>query len=385
MKTKNQKGLVMVVVLSTIAFLIIIIQEIAFDTEVELKHGVSRYQKLKSYYSAKSGMELSLLQLMIYKRLSTQVKKLPPIVASQAHLYLHQLWQRPVKFPPDIPEELSDTKKSTIQNTINVSMFKDQSYKVHVESEGSKLHLYDLSSPISALRNWTRSVLYRLLINIRDKHSLIADTYNTNQVQEIVNTIDQVFNPSHSLSQNPIMNLDDLAHIKGIPPEWIELMKPYVTIHGESGIHFLFAPDLLLLSLHDNLTKEAIQNMRANLQNQARYFLDIQSLQSFFNEMGWSFMEDYFVKTSRNPPLAQLVFNTNAPQNFTIRSQGFSGNTSQGMQATLFDPHPTFERMFTLLEKDRKEKYTPNSQQKILNSPVRYQASPFIIEWKDVD
>lgn len=387
----NKKGLVMIVVLSTVALLLILVQEIVFDTGVELKNGVASYRRLKAYHAAKSGVQLSILKIMTYKQVSQMVKKLAPILENQARPYLDLLWKNQTAFPPVLSDELTDTVKSEIQGKIDRSLFKDQSYATIIEAEESKLNLNGLYSPVSSVRDWTHQTLLLLLTRLRDKYEWLANNYSTADLQKFAELIRDSFEPS-LLSESPhrakqeFVNPLDLQSIDEFPKELIEFVQPYLATYGGIGININFADPLLLKSLHEDITDKMVEDMVEKLEEQP--LSSMKDCKSFFQDLGMGFIEEsYFQKGDRSPELAELIFNFDAPQNFKIISYGQSGSLSHGIEAILLDPGPTFNRIFRLFEKERKEKDTQEllSSSKSTAAPVKYQATPFLIQWKDIN
>ncbi|MDE0518871.1 MAG: hypothetical protein OXH36_04885, partial [Bdellovibrionales bacterium] len=56
-KKSSKKGMALIMVLSTIVFVILIIQETVFDTQVEYRSAIAELNSLRAYYAAKAGME----------------------------------------------------------------------------------------------------------------------------------------------------------------------------------------------------------------------------------------------------------------------------------------------------------------------------------------
>ena len=88
----------------------------------------------------------------------------------------------------------------------------------------------------------------------------------------------------------------------------------------------------------------------------------------------------------------ELVFNFNAPQNFKIIAQGFSGSISRTLSAVVHDPYSSIERIFTLMnlvksKSDYAPPPNPPSREQLLKHTMNIysHSTPFIIEWKDIN
>ena len=390
------------VTLTTIVLLIVILQQIAFDSKIEYESGASYYHSFRAYHASKSGIELALFKILIYKKVisylnnKSQDSALTPFI-NQYYKYAHWIWNQPLIWPIKISPDLSEARQSELQDKIEKSLFQT-SYQTKIEAESSKLNLMDIVHPASEdIRNWAKATFYNLIVNTREKSRWFQDNYSINEIQELIEEVEKMLHPAiwNKMTQTySIHQLDDLKHIENKNPEWIEWIRPYVTLYSEGGLNAQWAESLILQSLHNSMTDEKAQSMIDQKIEDDIYISDFKSLKQFFveNEME-SAMLPY---EDQELPLKDLVFNFAPPQIFKIISIGESSNISHKTEVILYDSehiiHRTYKLMNQVKEKTDYEKPTLQSD------PVRYRnnatkhdeplsikTSPFIIHWKDIN
>ncbi len=392
---RNKKGMVMMIVLSTVALLLIIVQEMAFNSQVELRNGAAHYHRLRAYHAAKSGLQMALLKILIYKKAQKLLNTNPSYQSfiKQAQPYLNLLWLQPENFPPALFEDLPDIKKNRIKEKINLSLMKNVSYSTQIENEGSKLDLNGMISPNPFIRKWTQQTLYYLLINLRNKHSWLSSKYSKNDMQKITEDILNSLSPTHPSSlvnkhlYPALLDLNDLKAIDSVNSEIIEFIRPYVTLYGDYGFNPAFAHPFLLKSLGENVTDDMVNKLLKRMPEE--HIDQIDTYKSLFNEVGMSYVNDYYFSPGAGRPLmAHLIFNTDAPQNFKIISKGVSNTFIKSIEAIVYDPEQTLLRAFRIFEKQKKEGDNfPPSKINLGSSStdMDFKITPFIIYWKDIN
>ena len=61
----NERGVAIVIALFSMTFLMVIAVNLAYDTQVENVVAAQRVNRIKAYYAAKSGVEISLFRIML--------------------------------------------------------------------------------------------------------------------------------------------------------------------------------------------------------------------------------------------------------------------------------------------------------------------------------
>ena len=400
---KRRRGIALMITLTTITVLIAILQQVAFDSRVEFESGAAQYHSLKAYHAAKSGIELALLKTLIYKKIVDYLKEksknpqLAPII-KQYESYTHLIWSQPLIWPPITPIDATEVKKAEMKTKISESSFQKISYKTEVIPEVAKLNLMDIVSPTSKeVRDWAKDVFYNLLINIREKNQWFQDNYSINNLRELIVEVEKMLNPSiwNTTTQTySIHQLDDLKHIENINPEWVEWIRPYVTLYSEGGIHIQFTDPLTLQSLHSSLTDEQVQKMIKQKQEEEIYLSSFDQMKLFFTQNGADGVIQVYEEGES--PLKDFVLSFNPPQIFKIKSQGISGNVSRQIEVVLYDSKHIFEKTYKAMNyiKEKTNYSKPTKE----NDPVRFRnnainhdrplslkTSPFIIHWKDIN
>ena len=380
---KPKRGIVLMVVLSAIAFLVVVVQQMGFDSHLEFQNGVSQYHSLKAYHSAQSGLKLALLKVLIYKQIHLSAKESNKDL-SLIEPQLNLIWQIPVQWPQELENE-EDPKPDE-------SLFdRHTSYQSFTTAEGAKLDINELGSPISFVREWTKEMFFNLLINLRNQHSWLSEKYSENELKQIADETALLFNPAslssvtYYPSKTALMDINDLIFVSGITEELLEFLKPYITLFGEGGIHLQFADKMILKSLHKNINDQMIEDISPALEEKQNLWTHTNS-REFFTEQGLDFLLDhYFTSNFDELSLAELVFNFDTPQNFKITSFGASHGVSRGIEAIIYDPSVIW-RSSKLLNLQKDKKYRPDVTNKKQSSSLpELHVSPFIIHWKDIN
>ena len=407
----RQRGMVLMLVLTMIVFLVAIVQQMAFNTSVEFKNGASHFHGLKAYYAAKSGLELTLLKILIYKQAQNVLNKKqqdlgnnPSVQAMSDYIQsqMHLLWKPPLVWPPSLPEDISEIKKNEVQEIVQNSFLTKASYKVSVENESSKLNINDLAHPYSSIRIWAENILTNLLFHLRNQEPWLNHKYSEQDLKELIEKLKNHLNPSspvysedHPPLNRRLMNLDELLNIENFLPELLEFLTPFITVYTPGGLYLQFAKKTLIQSLSPNINENQAEQLfqRLDLENneESLFISNLNQAYSLFENENLGFIkEEYQPEDSLS--LGELVFNFNAPQNFQITAQGFSGSISRKILAVVHDPYPSIERTFTLMDKLKDHfKYepprTPPSREELLSHKLNIysHSTPFIIKWKDIN
>ncbi|MDE0151197.1 MAG: type II secretion system protein GspK [Bdellovibrionales bacterium] len=404
---KQKRGMVLMVVLTTITLMIVIVQQIAFDTQVEYKNGASHYHSLRAYHAAKSGVELALLKIMTYRKIHQLLdnRNLESVLGPQGkelvRQYTDQIWQAPFAWPPVMPPDLSDIRQGEVQDLIGKSLL-DMSYNVQITAENSRINLNDMVSPIPQVREWTRNIFYNLLIHLRNQHVWLQEKHSVNDMRDIQqNIIQAIQDPSHSLGR-PLTHFSELEKIEGISPELIEWIRPYISFYAIGGIHLQYANPMIMQSLHENIEKDMAEQLvtrRDNTDQQEEnpwVLSEFNQVESLWANQNLNFLIPAYKQDRDNEPaLHTVVFNYDAPQNFRITSRGTSGQNFHVIEAVFYDPHSTFKRIFNQMTELKSksgyralQKGDPGYQEMMYESDTMVgnpMTSPFIIYWKDVN
>src|ERR1035441_6856738 len=108
MNKSNQSGIALLITLFAIMIMIFLAVEIGYNTHVELKVGAAQVDRLKAYYLAKAGVQLSVLRINAYKTVASKFGQ--ALGSNKSDLDL--IWKFPFTWPPMIPEEANGVDKA---------------------------------------------------------------------------------------------------------------------------------------------------------------------------------------------------------------------------------------------------------------------------------
>lgn len=397
---KNQKGMALIMVLSTIVFILVFVQETVFETQVEYRSAINELNSLRAYHAAKSGLEVSLLRLKTYTRITQAHTKQIQMFRS----YIDLIWRFPFIWPPPTPAEINsiDSKQFTkIQN----ESFMQTSFTTLIEPESGRIDINDLASPIPSLRVWTFLTLARLINYLKLSNKALADEFNDDQITQVLSNITdwidpntQINNQSNLSESTPyendisppnrsLISLEELRQVKGMSDALYKALTPFLTIYGEKGLNINTAPLELLMALHNEFPVELAQEIygmtSANPFN--AFVFTKESFSQFLTERGFEDLEQYlFPKDTNETTVSTDVtenigeddsqniipyINFNAPHHFRIKSTGIAGNSQKTITATYFDT--TFSnKQFNSLMKEEEKREIKKIKKKLAESEV---------------
>ena len=257
---KKQKGVALMVSLFAIIMLSFIAVELSYDVGIEYVISNKEYHRLRAYYAAKSGIEISRFRLYIYKQISKQFQQ--QIAGKQQLLDL--LWNFPLVWPITsiVPEDMSRVDKEMMQKTVDESLMGSAQYSTQISSEGSKIDLNDLASPIQGLKDITQIRLMSLFINSMEEDKSIEERFSDLDYQSIIANItdwvddnttgeggggDESYLYSDIIAKNdirgqmppnrPFRTLREVNMVSGVSNTVYNFLEPYVTIYGQKGIN----------------------------------------------------------------------------------------------------------------------------------------------------
>jgi len=161
-----------------------IAMEVSYDSLVEYNVNANALNRLKAYYAARAGVDLSLLRIKIFQQASGQFGK----QMGGASEMLDEIWKFPFAWPVPIPPELSSVDKDAINETLKDSVM-DASYSVTIEDEGSKIDLGDLNSPSKALQEAAHRRLKQIFDGRLQSDPEFQKKYANYRFDELINAI----------------------------------------------------------------------------------------------------------------------------------------------------------------------------------------------------
>jgi len=297
----KQKGVAIISAVFIITLIVWIASELTYETTVEYSIHARSVQKLQAYYTARSGIELSLLRLMIYKNAKAQFGSQ---LGAQSAL-LNMIWSFPLVWPPVVGEDVSVVDKDTLNEAVEASTLKG-SFMANIFDEGSKLDINDLGSPSEKIRELTHLRLSQLLqeqiIFDRDFADNNRNTPIENLLVHIRDWVDpdqqstiggdeRSFYPNANQLWPPnrsFRSLDELQYVATMTPSIFDFLKNKVTVYGQKAINPNTASTEILSSLDITMTSEIVSKLisrRDNIQLGGPY-QNAEDFWGFANSLG---------------------------------------------------------------------------------------------------
>lgn len=277
---KSQRGVAIITAIFFITMIVWIASELTYETTVEYNIHSRSVAKLQAYYAAKSGIEISLLRIKIYKQARQQFGEQ---LGAQAGA-LNMIWSFPLVWPPTLGEEALSMDKENLEDKVSASSMQG-SFMTTISDEGSKLDLNDLASPSEKIRTLTQTRIQEWLeLEFRDNREF-ADNIRPYNPQIIVGHIkdwvdadtestvsgdERSYYPNTLPSLPPnrgFRTLDELQQVRGVNAEVYKLLKDKVTVYGQRAINPNTAQSDILMGLDPFMTKEIIAEVIKRREN----------------------------------------------------------------------------------------------------------------------
>jgi len=341
----NQKGVALLIAIFSVVIITYLVTEILYETNVEYSVNAQAVSRVKAYYAAKAGLDISLLRIKYFMKIQKQLGSQLP--ADKKHL-LDMIWSFPFAWPPLVPEEASGVDKDMIKDKVKESLL-DTSYVTTISDEGSKIDLNDLASPSKGIRDITKKLLLQIFENKIQNDEAWSRTHRDLKYEEVVNNIidwvdddkeslnggdeHQLYADTHVEELPPnrgFRTLDEVRLVAGVTEEIFNLLKDRVTIYGMKAINPNYAPLEVIKALDASITDEVAQKVvaRRGDEKAGGPFKDEGDFWNYVNAEGGNVLPD--VQKSYFLVFDQVI-------NFRIRSTGESGNISREIEAVVYD------------------------------------------------
>ena len=384
---KRQRGIALIISLFAVMILSFIAVELSYDVSIEYIISNKEYHRLRAYYAAKSGVEISRFRIHIYKQI---VKQFQSQLAGQQHL-LDLIWNFPLVWPITsvLPEGLVRVEKEQIQDTVSESLMGSLQYTTQISSEGSKIDLNDLASPAENLSKITRTQLIEIFANSiaeeTDFGKELSDS-NTNYEEIIDNIQDWIDDDnmaqkggdesqpySDIIVQNeiegnlppnrPFWTLQELKMVKGVSNKIYNFLTPHITVYGSKGINPNYISSHLLRGLDPiNITDEVIIQIEERKNDPSQgLFKDDSDFFSFLNDLG---IDTQNIKNQNIP------FYFGSEYNFMIKSTGISNNVQKDIIAIVYDIDAVASNLSKSIAKNPKTNATSEATHPTSTTPT---------------
>jgi len=322
--------------------------EVSYDTSVDYVVAAQQVNRVKAYYAAKSGIEISLLRIMLYKQVMATIGS----SLGQQKSMLDPIWSFPFMWPPVMPTggNMTDVDKDMLKESVGESLMSAQ-YATSITPEGGKIDINDLGSPIKTLKQEMIAQVLKIFTSEIQHNEAFARKYSSFKFDELVNNIaDYIDEDTQGLNggdessyyrdleekeiqmppNRPLRTLDELHQVAGMTDEFYNLLEPRVTVFGTKGININYAAKEMLMALDPSMTEEAVDKVIAR-RNDPKLGGPFKDDNDFFG-----FIQPYGVNTkaiqdAKVPLLYDMEFN------FRVVSTGLSSNVKREITVITYD------------------------------------------------
>ncbi|MFS4460282.1 general secretion pathway protein GspK [Bdellovibrio sp. HCB2-146] len=333
---RNERGMALMLAIACIMVITYIAMEVIYDSRVEYEVNSQNLNRIKAYYAAKSGLQLSLLRIKIYQQVQSQYGSM---LGSNASM-LDQIWKFPLAWPLPIPDELNAVDKDAFKKMAKESTM-DASYSATITDEGSKIDLNDLVSPSKTLQEVTKKQLLNVFEQKKTEDEAFAREYSNTRFEELINSITDwmsaksqsanggdkraAYGEMNAESQSdyyppnrPFRTVAELHMVPGMTDAFYDLLAPRITLAGMKGINPNLATKEVLKSLDPGMTEEAVNaaiKRRDDKDEGGPFKCENGTSQDF-----WDFVQQRGVRLVGNPQ--DIPLTCDGVMNFRIESYG---------------------------------------------------------------
>jgi general secretion pathway protein K len=365
----KQKGMALMLAVFTVVLASYIAVEVSYESNVEYLVNAQAVSKIKAYYAARSGVELSLFRIKLYQVAQNQYGKQ---MGSNAKM-LDLIWSFPMAWPPVAPPGATQVDKDLMKSMVKESKM-DAAYMATISEEGSKLDINDLASPSKTIRDTTRKRLLQIFeIKFKNEEAFRIKYQDTKKFEDLVNRIiDWVSPGSKSVSggaksqyyeatedtgplppNRAFRTLDELRLVAGMTEDLFNILESQITIYGLKSINPNYAPPDVLKSLDSSMTDEIVQEIIKRRES------NNPGLGPFVNDPKGSCADEFWTfvnnkgarigqETQKSTPIS-----CDSVSNFRISSTGMYNNVSRQITVVVYDTAKAVSKVADAIRKDR--------------------------------
>ncbi|MGE0526054.1 MAG: general secretion pathway protein GspK [Bdellovibrionales bacterium] len=366
---RSQRGVALLLALFAMTLLTFIAVEVSYDTAVDYVVASQQVNRIKAYYAAKAGVELSLLRVSLYKQ---AVSALGSTLGPQVNM-LDPIWSFPFMWPPTAMEAaLTEVDKGLMQDAVKESFMSAQ-YATTITPESGRIDINDLGSDVKVLKQSMIQQVIKIFRTEVENNEEFERKYSGTRWEELVHKIaDYIDEDQESLNggdesadyrdvedseiklppNRPLRTVEELHQVAGMTDDFYNVLAPRVTVFGTKGININYADKDVLMSLDVTVTEEVVNKVIARRSNpdEGGPFKDKEDFFAFVQNLG---VNTQAIEESKVPLLFGQEFN------FRIVSTGVSGIVKREITAITYDYEALTEPFAKLLdEQDSKDKST---------------------------
>lgn len=365
-KRRNQRGVALIMAISALALISYLAMEIMYEATVEYTVNAQALNRIKAYYAAKAGLDISLLRIKIYQTIKNKTQGMDTGPYGQ---YIDEIWRFPFMWPMVLPTELSSTEKDDANKLVKASLL-DASFTTDIQDEGSKIDLNDLVSPSKTLREATHKRLVQIFKDKVENDEEWRGQYGAYNFDELINNIaDFMSDKNTSLNggdkkaayqelnkdreyyppNRGFRTLQEMRLVKDMTDEFFDILAPQVTIYGMRGINPKVASKSVLQSLDPGIDD--------------RVYGEIDKYRTDPTKEPWKKAEDFWAFVLNAPASARLKNEADAKKipmyfdgliSFRVKVTGEFASAKREITAIVTDLDRTATRIKSFVDQDAK-------------------------------
>jgi general secretion pathway protein K len=273
---KNQKGIALILAMFTIVMVSFIASEISYETQVEAIVNGQAIHRVKAYYAARAGIELSLLRIKIYHQVLQQLPEQAKSIVKPE--LLDMIWNMPFSWPPMVIDKASEVEKDMIKETVDESKM-DATYVTTITDEGSKIDVNDLNSPSKPVRESIKKQLIRIFEDKKKEDQNWARMNSDLNPEELINNIQDWVSPGRQSANGgdkssrysqlgegyppnrAFRTVEEVRLVPGMTEDAFALLRDQITVFGMKAINPNHASKEILMSLDPTITSKVAEDL----------------------------------------------------------------------------------------------------------------------------
>ncbi len=359
---RTRRGQSMLIAIFAMILTVTIAVEVSYDTTVGYVQAAQQINRLKAYYAAKSGIDLSLFRILIYRKVVAQYGQ----QLSSERALMDMIWQMPFSWPPVVPSSVPGPVRSSIKAAVKHSAMHAQYYAT-IKNEGARIDINALGCGNEAIVDATRGQLLNLFYNAMKTDPEFKRKYENYNFSKLIDNIEDWVSPGdqsveggdktskykqpedvenyHLPPDAPFKTLSELHMVAGMKDDFYNILKHRVTIYGTFGINVNYANAAILESLDPQITKEIADKIiaRRTDPNLGGPYQNANDFYSYLQKLG-------VTTTALENNHVPLQFGT--PENFRITSIGTYRNVVQKIDVITYDLDAVASRYATILNQN---------------------------------
>lgn len=365
---KNQKGVALIMIMTTIIFLLMIYSEFTFESKISRIKTTNILDKSQAKLMAESGLQMAITRLKLYVEAYNKVQGNETAKSTVSPQLLNQLWEVPFMYPIPVPKEAAAAFKSTVDKFQQESIL-DGEMRVSIQSISNRINLNQLrlsyltynpdsdfdkvnsrldTSETAILNDVSvDQSLYYMLKTLADKKKdtdeIFAEKYSRINYQELISNLKFYLSDQGVLAQDPysaqssanfqqaditpkygpLGSSSEIYAIPGWDDELVELVKNEFSFYPTNQIDLNKLSANMLKLLFPSLMENDIEEFFTykNDPTKVRYFNTTEDLKKYFVSTARNITEDYFNQRIELFAKQGFTFSSN-PNLFKIVAEG---------------------------------------------------------------